>query len=184
MRDNLAVRAAIRAWLAAMLCTGLSYWSSACGHGLESRPPGPTGIAGRITFVGTRPDDMEQVAVAVYREIPQTLSDFWSIGGWDTEVEFRAQNYSYFVPLESDGVYRWVVVAWRRKDAFWNFYSLLGCYHDAGDTLPTPVEVTQGEITREIDIRVDFEVLENEAAQAICLGALPSELLDELGRGQ
>ena len=167
-----------------MLCTGLSYWSGACDHGLEARPPGPTGISGRITFTGTRPDDVEQVAVAVYREVPQTLSDFWAIGGWDTEVEFRAQYYSYFVPLESEGTYLWVVVAWRRKDSFWNFDSLLGCYHVTGDTLPTPVEVTQGEITREIDINVEFDVLEDEAAQAICLGVLPPELLDELGRGQ
>ncbi len=178
------VRAAVRAWLVAMLCTGLSYWSSACDHGLDARPPGPTGIAGRITFSGTLPQDIEQVAVAVYREIPQTLSDFWAIGGWDTEVEFRAQSYSYFVSLESEGTYRWVVVAWRRMDAFWNFDSLLGCYHVAGDTLPTPVRVTQGEITREIDICVDFEVLKDEDAQAICLGALPPELLDELGRAQ
>ena len=99
-------------------------------------------------------------------------------------MEFRAQSYSYFVSLESEGTYRWVVVAWRRMDAFWNFDSLLGCYHVAGDTLPTPVRVTQGEITREIDIRVDFEVLKDEDAQAICLGALPPELLDELGRAQ
>ena len=184
MKVSLVDSGPIRAWIGATLWAVLLCWNSACDHGLEARPPGPTGIAGLITFAGKRPDDMEQVAVAVYRETPRTLGDFWAIGGWDTGVDFMAREYSYFVPLEREGTYSWVVVAWRRKDAFWNFDSLLGCYHTAGDTLPSPVVVTQGEITRGIDISVDFEVLEDEASQATCLGALPPELLDELVPGR
>lgn len=156
-----------------------------CDHGLEAVPPGPTGISGRITFVGEWPEEVGQVAVAVYQQVPQRLEDFFALAGFDAEVELGAQTYDYFVPIETDGVYQWVVVAWRRKDSFWDFTSLLGCYSLPGDLLPRPVAVRRGEITRHIDIRVDFGVLRGETVPelAVCERALPAELLGMRSRG-
>ncbi len=119
---------------------------SACDRGLDAGPSGPMGIAGRLTFAGEWPADVGQVAVAVYREVLQELADFFALIGADTEVALRAEAYDYFVPIETEGKYQWVVVAWRLQDSFWDFRLLLGCYHAPGDTLPTAVAVRRGEV--------------------------------------
>ena len=156
-----------------------------CDHGLEADPPAPTGVAGRLTFVGAWPATVEQVAVVVYQDMPQTLADFYPPGGWDTEVSLEVQTYSYFIPIENEGVYRWVIVVWREQGKFWDFNSLLGCYHVRGDTLPTPVAVHRREITRGIDITVDFGILEGEEVpgHSVCERGLSPELL-ALRRGE
>ena len=165
---------------------GLWLGSIGCDHGLDAAPSGPTGIAGRLTFVGAWPDEVEEVAVAVYQEVPQTLPDFFDLTGADTEVRLGEQSYDFFVSVEADGVYRWVVVAWREKESFWDFSSLLGCYYVAGDTLPTPVVVRRGEVTRNIDITVDFGVLKGETGSdySVCERALPAELLAARDSGE
>lgn len=164
---------------------GLWLGGIGCDHGLDATPPA-TGIAGRLTFVGAWPDEVGEVAVAVYQEVPRELSDFFNLIGADTEVRLGEQSYDFFVSLEADGVYRWVVVAWRKKDSFWDFSSLLGCYYVAGDTLPTPVAVRRGEITRDIDITVDFGILEDETVSdySVCERALPAELLAARDSGE
>ena len=77
-------------------------------------------------------------------------------------------------------------MAWREEDSFWNFNSLLGCYHLTGATLPTAVEVERGEITEEIDIDIDFATLqeENAAGTDVCRNALPAALLEQLAAGE
>ena len=156
-------------------CLGLA----GCDHGLEPVPSGVTGIAGRVTFVGTWPDEVEEVAVAVYREIPRTLADLFDLAGADTEVEIGVRQYDFFVPVGEDGVYRWIVVAWRRKGRFWDFTSLLGCYYAEGDSLPAPVPVRLGEVTRGIDMVADFGVLSGETVpgHSVCERVLPADLL-------
>ena len=150
-----------------------------CDHGLEATPPGPTGIAGRVTFIGAWPSEVGQVAVAVYRDFPAQIEDFFALIGTDTEVELGAAAYDYFVPVDADGIYRWVVVAWRREDGFWDFSSLLGCYYLPGDELPRSVAVGRGQVTRGIDITVDLGVLRGEtiAGLSVCERAVPADLL-------
>jgi len=170
------------------LATGAALWLAAggCDHGLEPVPPGPTGIAGRVTFVGAWPEEVGEVAVAVYQEVPQSLEDFFKLTGADTEVLLGTEAYDYFVPVETDGIYRWVIVVWRREESFWDFSSLLGCYYAPGDSLPASVAVRRGEITRGIDIAVDFGILKGETVpgHSICERALPPELVALRGQGR
>ena len=155
-----------------------------CDRGLEVEATGQPGIAGRLYFVGEWPVNAGQVAVAVYRESPASLADFFRISGWDTAVALGVESYNYFVPLDGEGVYQWIIVAWREEGQFWDFTSLLGCYHLPGADRPSPVEVGPGEITTDIDIEINFAVLdhETELGTALCERALPAELLAELGR--
>ncbi|MEW6750726.1 MAG: hypothetical protein AB1505_07080 [Candidatus Latescibacterota bacterium] len=157
----------------------------ACDHGLEEVPSGRTGIAGRVVFAGEWPAGVGQVAVAVYREVPQALADFFALAGADDKVALGAAEYAYFVPLPGDAVYAWVVVAWRAEGAFWDFRSLLGCYHVSGDSLPTPVPVRRGAVTEGIDIAVDLRALRGESLpeQDLCKRALPADLLASRDQG-
>ena len=155
-----------------------------CDRGLDAEATGQTGIAGRLHFVGEWPANVGQVAVAVYREPPASLADFFRINGWDTEVALGAESYDYFVPLDGEGVYQWIVVAWRAEGQFWDFTALLGCYQLPAADRPAPVEVGPGEVATDIDIEVNFAVLDHETefSTALCERVLPAELLAELGR--
>ena len=155
-----------------------------CDRGLEVEANGQTGIAGRLRFVGEWPANVGQVAVAVYREPPASLADFLRINGWDTEVALGVESYNYFVPLDGEGVYQWIIVAWREEDKFWDFTSLLGCYHLSGADRPASVEVGPRQIAADIDIEINFAVLdhETELSTALCERVLPAELLAEFGR--
>lgn len=155
-----------------------------CDRGLEVEATGQTGIAGRLHFAGEWPANVGQIAVAVYREPPASVADFFRINGWDIAVALGVESYNYFVPLDGEGVYQWIIVAWREQDQFWDFTSLLGCYHLPGADRPSPVQVGPGAITTDIDIEVNFAVLdhETEPSTALCERALPAELLAELGR--
>ena len=155
-----------------------------CDRGLDAEATGQAGIAGRLHFVGEWPANVGQVAVAVYREPPASLADFFRINGWDTEVALGAESYDYFVPLDGEGVYQWIIVAWREEDQFWDFTSLLGCYHLPEADRPSSVEVGPGEVAAGIDIEINFAVLdhETELSTALCERVLPAELLAEFGR--
>lgn len=154
-----------------------------CDHGLDPGPSGTTGIGGRLEFVGPWPPQVGEVAVAVYQTHPRDLSDFLQLSGYDTGITVGSSAQEYLVELQSGGNYEWVIVAWRPLDSFWDFTSLLGCYHARGDTLPTPVPVSLGQVTDAIDITVDFAILAGGARETLdlCSGALPPELLDEAG---
>ena len=159
-------------------------WCWGCDRGLDAEATGQAGIAGRLHFVGEWPANVGQVAVAVYREPPVSLADFFRINGWDTEVALGSESYDYFVPLDGEGVYQWIVVAWRAEGQFWDFTALLGCYHLPEADRPSPVEVGPGEVVSDIDIEVNFAVLdhETELSPALCERVLSAELLAELGR--
>ena len=146
-----------------------------CNTGLGPGIPDGTGIKGALIFTGTWPENTADVAVAVYRTRPQTLADFFNIAGWDTTVAIGATRYEYFVPLEMPGIYEWIVVAWRPEGGFWDFNSLLGCYH-AGGALPLPIEVVAGESAKNIDIYAHFALLSGADLpdRQICSGFLPA----------
>ena len=170
----LAAGAAVAAFLAG--------W--ACDRGLEAEPP-LTGISGTVTFRGEWTEDIGQVAVAVYRDLPEEAVDLFGLSGADQDVPLGSRSYGYFVPLEREGVYRWVVVAWRRPDAFWNFTSLLGCYHAEGDSLPGAVEVFPGRVTSGIDLSVDLGLAADppELGSTVCTAVLPEALIEAVREG-
>jgi len=151
------------------------------GHGLDVGPPDGTGIKGTLIFHGIWPTETADVAVAVYRKRPKKLADFFAIAGWDTTVTIGASRFEYAVSLEEPGTYEWIVVAWRPQNGFWDLYSLLGCYHVAADTLPTPVEVRLGETTKSIDIQAYLDMVRgaDHPDRRICTGFLPP--LPDLG---
>jgi len=168
--------------LVAGLIAALALWAG-CDRGLDAEAGGQAGIAGRVHFTGAWPVEIGQVAVAVYRDPPSSLADFFNINGWDTGVALGASVYDYYVPLDGAGEYRWIIVAWRREDSFWDFTSLLGCYHLPGAGGPTAVRVEPGAVAAGIDIEVDFAALDREAAYgtALCERVLPAELFAGLG---
>ena len=170
----LAAGAAVAAFLAG--------W--ACDRGLEAEPP-LTGISGTVTFRGEWTEDIGQVAVAVYRDLPEEAVDLFGLSGADQGVPLGSRSYGYFVPLERGGVYRWVVVAWRRPDAFWNFTSLLGCYHAEGDSLPGAVEVSPGRVTGGIDLTVDLGQAADppKLGSTVCTAVLPEALIEAVREG-
>ena len=170
----LAAGAAIAACLAA----------SACDRGLEAEPP-LTGISGTVTFRGEWTEDIGEVAVAVYRDLPEEPLDLFGLSGTDQGVTLGSRSYEYFVPLEREGVYRWIIVAWRRPDAFWDFTSLLGCYHAEGDSLPGAVEVSPGRVTSGIDLTVDLGLVADppELGSTVCTAVLPEALIEAVQEG-
>lgn len=177
---DLEWRADWRAFAGAALLLGTLPLLVACDHGLEATAPEGAGIAGRVTFVGTWPEGVGQVAVAVYERPPQVPEDFLSIRGWDTSVPVGAEAYDYEVPLAGGGTYRWVVVAWRASDRFWDFTSLMGCFHASGDSLPGAVAVADGRVARGVDITVDFALLTDghRPGEWVCERGLSTQLLE------
>ena len=165
----LAAGAAIAAFLAA----------SACDRGLEAELP-LTGISGTVTFRGEWTEDIGEVAIAVYRDLPGEPADLFGLSGTDQDVPLGSRSYDYFVPLEKEGVYSWIIVAWRRPDAFWDFTSLLGCYHAEGDSLPGAVEVSPGRVTKGIDLTVDLGLVADppELGSTVCTAVLPEALIE------
>lgn len=153
----------------------LSYSLLACDKGLDPGPIDNIGIKGTIIFNDAWPANTADVAVAVYRTRPKSLADFFNIAGWDTTVTLGTTRFEYDVPLEASGTYEWVVIAWRPEDGFWDFNSLLGCYHIGNSPIPTPVEVPAGETAKNIDIQAYFSLIDgaNLPDRAICSGFLP-----------
>ena len=157
------------------ILTALLLWGCRIGHGLDAGPPDGTGIKGTLVFHGEWPQETADIAVAVYKKLPQSLADFFSIAGWDTTVTLGAARYEYTVALEEPGNYEWIVVAWQPKGGFWNFSSLLGCYHVGSDSLPSSVEVRLGETAKGIDIHAYFDLVRGADLpdRDICSGFLP-----------
>ncbi len=155
-----------------------------CDRGLDAEPP-LTGISGTVTFLGEWTEDIGQVAVAVYRDLPEEPTDLFGLSGSDLDAPLGSRSYDYFVPIEREGVYRWIIVAWRRPDAFWDFTSLLGCYHVEGDSLPGAVEVSPGRVTTGIDLTIDLGVVADppELGSTPCTAVLPEALI-EAARGE
>ena len=172
-----------RALAAAAIAAVLA--ATACDRGLEAEPP-LTGIAGTVTFLGEWPQEIGEVAVAVYRDLPEEVEDLFGLSGTDQGVPLGSRSYDYFVPLAREGTYRWIIVAWRRPEAFWDFTSLLGCYHVEGDSLPGAVEVTPGQVTSGIDLTIDLGVIADppELGSTPCTAVLPESLIEAAQAGQ
>ena len=165
-----------------LLCAGLLAAAvCSCDHGLDPGPAGPTGIAGQVVFEGEWPAEVAQVAVAVYADQPQTVSDFGNLAGWDTGVPLGVRSYDYSVELQREGDYGWIVVVWRPPDQLWNFTSLLDC-HQSHDAVRA-VSVVRGEITEAVNITVDFGVIASPIplAEWACTRSLPAEIIDMAG---
>ncbi len=154
-----------------------------CDHGLDPAPPGPTGIAGQIVFEGEWPNHVAQVAVVVYAQQPETVSDFGNLAGWDTDVPLGVAAYDYLIEIQGEGEYGWVVVVWRAEDQLWNFTSLLDCFRRDGASTIGAVTVVRGEISEQVDITVDLDVIAAPIPlkEWSCTRDLPDEIIELAG---
>ena len=171
--------------LAAAIATVWWVLIAGCDHGLDAEPEGRTALAGTLTFEGIWPAGVGHVAVAAYRDFPDVAGDLLKVAGWDTGVEIGVEQYEFEIELDTEGTYRWIVVAWRPLDEFWDFTSLLGCYALPGEPLPGAVTVIGGEVTADVDITVDFDVLDSAPPldEWACTRVLPAEILELAGQG-
>ncbi|MBN1893572.1 hypothetical protein JW906_03710 [bacterium] len=132
------------------------------GHGLDPTLP-PSGIRGRITFTGTRPDSTKEVRIAVLDAYP------WEAAGLDTlgfvmqhlvvfsdPLPLSVQSHDYEIKLKP-GIYGWIVVAWFPDIPNYIMgVKELGAFESDLPGKPASVTVTAGQFTEHIDIVADF----------------------------
>jgi hypothetical protein len=160
-------RAMRRRWLIALTAVTAILMITACydGHGLA--PPGTlTGIEGRITFVGSKPDSTKEVWIAVLKQYPTGITDKNEL------MLFVMQNLVNNKPVPQDGYwdyqlelppgdYGWVIVAWFADTETWLFsVKELGAYERAGQ--PASITVRPSVMTSGVDIVADFANVKHE----------------------
>jgi hypothetical protein len=131
------------------------------GYGLD--PPGKTsGIEGRITFRGARPDSTREIWIAALKQYPSGITDQNEL------MAFVIQNLvNYKLVTGGDGQdfqleltpgeYGWVIVAWFPDVDAWMFsVKELGAYERPGTGKPASVSVRSGVMTDGVDIMADF----------------------------
>jgi hypothetical protein len=137
------------------------------GHGLA--PPGTlTGIEGRITFVGAKPDSTKDVWIVVLKQYPAGITNQAEL------MTFVLQNIVIYKSIPMDGFYDyqleinpgdygWVIVAWFADTETWLFsVKELGAYERPGTGQPATINVRPGVMTGGVDIVADFANVKRE----------------------
>lgn len=157
-------------WRLLSLSLSLFLFLAGCeiDHGLAPPSPEPPeelgSISGTITYVGSWPDSVEDVRVAVYAQYPPP--NFFAISGFSDSLPIGVPVADYSVKVKP-GVYEWVIVVLLKKGSWWGPESLLGAYYAPSDTTrPGVVTVDPGAAVTGIDIIADFSRL----------GVLPPEV--------
>ena len=115
-----------------------------------------TGFSGEITFIGDWPDSSEECWMVVYKNYPRNIFDVMNMTAKDS-IPLFVDSYPYFMPVEADS-YALVFVAFLQKGSTWGLNSVAGVYYENSDSSwPGGVVVNEREITRGIDIVVDFD---------------------------
>ena len=123
----------------------------------ESLEPEPTGISGKVTFVGNWPAGTEYyVAIGVANRYPP--QDLMDISAYSDPIPINTTEYDYFLEL-SPGTYAAVGAAWASIQDLYNPI-MLGFYSTTpGAADPSPVTVEEGKTTKNINITADFSIL-------------------------
>ncbi len=139
---------------------GLSPADSAVGQG-------PSGIAGTLYFSNWPPtDSLYDLRLVVFKTFPpeDILSALLTGQAFayppidSLHLPFYVDSLDYQIELPP-GTYDAVTVAYRYGPVILSDWALVGVFHrpDAPtDTIPDPVTVEPGQLTREVNIRVDF----------------------------
>ena len=111
------------------------------------------GIAGTVDFPDPWPINTGEVRVIAYESYPPpSLLD---IKGFSSSLDIGSDREEYFI-MVPPGTYEWVVVVWRGAGDSWIHAKDVGHYHVPPDTTPAQVVVEYGNVTKGIDITVDF----------------------------
>lgn len=123
----------------------------------ESLEPEPTGISGKVTFIGNWPAGTDYyVAIGVVSRYPP--QDIMDISAYSDPIPINTTEYDYFLEL-SPGTYAGVAAAWASVQDIYNPV-MLGFYSSTEDAaVPSPVTVEEGKTTKNINITADFSVL-------------------------
>jgi len=142
---------------------------SSCYHGYGLDPPGTvSGIEGKITFVGAKPDSTREIWVAALKQYPAGLTNQAEL------MAFVIQNLVNYKTVPQDGYwdyqlelnpgdYGWVIVAWFADTEAWMFsVKELGAYERPGTGKPASINVRSGVMTDGVDIVADFANVKRE----------------------
>ena len=139
----------------------LIFISCSMGEGLK--PPShvveePTGISGKVTFIGDWPENplSYMVAVGVLTKYPP--DDIMDISAYTDPITPQTTEFEFFLEL-SPGSYAGVVAALVYYADLLNPV-LLGFYKTGeNDTVPSTITVVEGTTSKNIDITVDFSLI-------------------------
>lgn len=143
-------------------------------HGIAPKPyvPETNGFSGRITFLGTWPDNIQRTHVVMFKDPLLTPLDFnifnlkfisWEIPFGVGYYNYSSSDSSYFPPdgIIEAGEYSYIGVAQQstvelslsRKDWF-----VAGVYYADGDTSqPGKLIIPESTMVRNINIMCDFD---------------------------
>ncbi|MFC1725839.1 hypothetical protein ACFL4T_09440 [candidate division KSB1 bacterium] len=144
-----------------LLSVFILFLSCSTGEGLK--PPSheveePTGISGKVTFIGNWPVNplSYMVAVGVLTKYPP--DDIMDISAYTDPITPNTTEFDYFLEL-SPGTYAGVVAA------LVNYADLLhpvmlGFYKTGeNDTTPAIITIVEGKTTKNMDITADFSLI-------------------------
>jgi hypothetical protein len=111
-----------------------------------------SGIQGTVSFIGSWPDDVEEVRLITAKVFPPSLDEL-IIG---EEIAPDVANHKYTFYLEPD-IYKVVGVVWRAQGTEWDLMSICGAYFAGEDSLaPSEVRIPDAEtIIQDINIVVN-----------------------------
>ena len=139
----------------------------ACDKGLAPRDPGDavTSLEGVVFFTNwPAPDSLKDLRLVAFRQFPpqniiaevlqMEAFAYPSIG--DSGLTFYQDRLEFQFEVPS-GVYGYLVVAQQYGDNILNDWRAVGQYDIDSDSLPSPIEVFEGQVTKDVFIYVDFD---------------------------
>lgn len=141
-----------------------------CNKGIEPADPmGPFGFTGKVTFIGKWPEGVKRTHIVVFKNEIKKVEDFFnffsfiidSIPYGVKEFNYNSIDNAYSPNIKlTPGVYSYVVVAQSKTPEItlirsdWN---VVGVYCINGDqSIPKTLIVNPGQITKDVNIVVDF----------------------------
>lgn len=160
----------MRIFFTTLLIGCIIFLISGCDKGIEPAAATPTGFSGTITFIGKWPEGIQRTHVAVFNHLIQSSADFSppNLSFVVNPIPYTSKSFTYESDVDnyypalqlSPGDYKYIVVAQSktptlsldRKD-----WIVVGVYTTTGDqSNPGTMTITDGKITPEINITVDF----------------------------
>lgn len=144
-----------------------------CDQGLspESKEPETTGVSGTVQFINwpppnsPPPDSVFDIRLILFPNFPPADFADEIISGravvfpglTDEKLPLPLDNLNYEIPL-APGTYEYFAVAHQYGSNLFNDWQVVGHYDTTlQDTLPTPIQITEGRMLRDINILANFD---------------------------